>query len=112
MIHFFKNLLSAPATVAMEPDIIYKKDENMVWRQIGEGIVLVLVHREVGELDSVYTLNETADFIWSQIDGNLSVADIWKRLVAEYEVEPDRAEEDVRRYLDQLLAIAAVRKAA
>ncbi len=90
---------------------VFEKDKNMVWRQIGDETILVPVHRDVGDLDSVYTLNETAAFIWSQIDGILAVADIRDRLVAEFEVGQKQAQADLEHCLVQLQEIAAVHEA-
>ncbi len=96
---------------AMEANIIFEKDEGMVWRQIGDETILVPVRRQADDLDSVFTLNETAAFIWSQIDGKVTVADICGRLVAEFEVEQEQAEADLQHYLSQLKEIAAIHEA-
>ena len=94
----------------MEPETVYVKNEDMVWRRIGEESILVPVRREFGELDSVYTLNETADFIWTQIDGKKTVADIRDRLVDEFEVDQQLAEADLDSCLAQLVEIAGIRE--
>lgn len=47
-------------------------------------------------------LSETASFIWKQIDGRRSVADIARMVSAEYDVEIAVALADVRELLDQL----------
>ena len=96
----------------MEQQTVYEKSQDIVWRRIGEESILVPVRREVGELDSVYSLNETAAFIWSQIDGKKTVAQIRESLLAEFEVGEQQAAADLDRCLAQLVEIASIREAA
>ncbi len=89
---------------------VYEKKQDMVWRQVGEETILVPVRREMADLDSVFTLNETAAFVWSLIDGKLPLADIRDRMVAEFEVEREQAGEDLERCIAKLQEIMAVRE--
>ena len=41
-------------------DYCYQKDPDMVSREIAGEVILVPIRRNVGDLESVYTLNETA----------------------------------------------------
>ena len=95
----------------VEPQTVYEKSQDIVWRRIGEESILVPVRREVGELDSVYSLNETAAFIWSQIDGKKTVAEIRESLLAEFEVGEQQAAADLDRCLKQFIEIACICKA-
>ena len=68
--------------------------------------------REVGDetvflADSgreVLSLNAVGSFIWKQIDGNHTLQDILDIICHEYEVEPDRAESDLRSFVAELEA--------
>ena len=94
----------------MELNKRYMKDENMVSRQIGSEMILVPVHRNVGDLDNVYSLNETAAFIWSQIDGERTLEQIRDSLLEEFETHPAQAEQDLLKYTRQLLEIRGIRE--
>ncbi|MHB1150641.1 MAG: PqqD family protein [Thermoleophilia bacterium] len=96
----------------MEIDKIYDKNENMVWRKIADETILVPVHREMVDLESVYTLNETAAYIWSLIDGKRTVEQILREMVAEFDVEPKQVEKDLSVCLSQLLEIAGIKEAS
>lgn len=48
-------------------------------------------------------LSDTASFIWKQIDGHRSVADIAQVLSSEYRVDIAITREDVRELLDELV---------
>ena len=42
----------------------FKKDPNMVSRKIADEVILVPIRQNVGDLESIYTLNEVATRIW------------------------------------------------
>jgi phosphatidylserine decarboxylase len=52
--------------------------------------------------DEIHSLDEVGTFIWQQIDGRRSVADILAALVAEYEVEENEARADLAAFVEEL----------
>ena len=86
----------------------YQKDPNMVSRKIADEFILVPIRQNVGDLESIYTLNETAARIWELIDGKIKVREIKERIVEEFEVTPEEAEKDIMEHLRQLEGIKAI----
>jgi len=87
---------------------VYRKSDSIVFRKIGDEFVLVPIRKNVGDLDSIYTLNETAARIWELIDGNRSLEEIKHAMIREYDVTPAEAEKDLLEHLHQLEGIKAV----
>jgi CTP synthase (UTP-ammonia lyase) len=87
---------------------VYKKSDAMVSRKIGDEFILVPIRQDVGDLESIYTLNETAARIWELIDGKSKVSEIKESLVEEFEVKPEEAEKDLIEHLQQLEGIQAI----
>jgi hypothetical protein len=87
---------------------VYKKSESIVSRRIGDEYILVPIRQDVGDLESIYTLNETGALIWELIDGKLKVGEIKESLLEAFEVEPDEAEKDLIEHLQQLEGIKAI----
>ena len=88
---------------------IYKKDDSIVSRKIADEFILVPIRQNVGDLESIYTLNETAARIWELIDGKVKVRDIRERIVKEFEVTPEEAEKDIIEHLQQLERIDGIK---
>ena len=88
----------------------YQKDPSMVFREIAGEMILVPIRQNVGDLESIYTFNETAARIWELIDGQRSVREIRDRIVAEFEVEEEEAEQDLFELLTQLESFGAVER--
>ncbi|MFH0931462.1 MAG: PqqD family protein [Candidatus Zixiibacteriota bacterium] len=86
----------------------YQKDPNMVSRKIADEFILVPIRQNVGDLESIYTLNETAARIWELIDGKIKVRDIKERIVEEFEVKEEAAESDLIQLIDDFGKIQAI----
>ncbi|HIC91419.1 MAG TPA: PqqD family protein [Syntrophaceae bacterium] len=86
----------------------FKKDPNMVSREIVDEVILVPIRQNVGDLESIYTLNEVGARIWELIDGKMKVSEIKEKIVKEFEVTSEEAEKDIVEYLQQLEEIKAI----
>lgn len=58
----------------------------------------------VGGYQHVMELSETASFVWRQIDGTRTIADIGAMLASEYEIDEETATADVAELLAELAA--------
>lgn len=91
-------------------DKVYKKSDSVVSRKIADEFILVPIRQNVGDLGSIYTLNEVAARIWELIDGKTKVREIKDTVVGEFEVTPEEAEKDILEHLQQLEKIKAISK--
>ncbi len=89
-------------------DKVYKKSDSIVSRKIADEFILVPIRQNVGDLESISTLNEVAARIWELIDGKMKVREIKDKIVEEFEVTPKQAEKDLIVYLHQLKEIEAI----
>jgi ppGpp synthetase/RelA/SpoT-type nucleotidyltranferase len=87
---------------------VYRKSDSIVFRKIGDEFILVPIRQNVGDLDSIFTLNETAARIWELIDGERSLHEIKNTMTEEFDVTPAEAEKDLIEHLQQLEGIKAV----
>jgi hypothetical protein len=87
---------------------VYKKSDSMVFRKIGEEFILVPIRQNAGDLDSIYTLNETAAYVWDLIDGQTTVGEIKEKILEAFEVTTEDAEQDLKEHLRQLMTLKAI----
>jgi len=88
----------------------YQKSPDVVSREILGETILVPIRNNVGDLESIYTLNETAALAWSLMDGNRTTAEICDALLQEYDVAPENVHQDIVELLTALEEIGAVAK--
>ena len=76
--------------------------KNFVTRKIAGETIIVPVRAHVGELDSVYTLNELGTLIWDLLQEGKNKQEIARAICDTYELSPEQAELDVRDFLQSL----------
>ena len=72
-------------------------------RRVGREALLIPVRNRVGDLDSIFTLNETAITVWESLDGRTPMDEVVDRLCAEYDVDRERAAADAGETVRTLL---------
>lgn len=85
------------------------KDSNLVTRNVAGETIIVPVRNNVGDLDSIYTLNTVGSTIWELIDGKKGVSEIAEAICKTYEVEPEIAEKDTLEFLNTLKEAELIR---
>jgi hypothetical protein len=80
----------------------YTKDTDLVTRSIAGETIIVPIKNNVGDLDSIYTLNEVATAIWQLIDGKKSVSQMAEEICTTYDVTPEEAKKDTLEFLNSL----------
>ncbi len=86
----------------------YVSNPDMVARRIRGESVLVPIARSMDGLDSIISLNETAEFIRARAAEGMSESDIARSLAENFEVPLAEAETDVSAVISELLAIKAI----
>jgi hypothetical protein len=79
------------------PDAYPAQNPRAAWRVYDHEAVIVSP-----DDSSLHTLNEVGTFVWQAADGATSVADIVRGLCETFDVTTARAEDDLRRFLDEL----------
>ena len=87
----------------------YQRNENFVYRRIEDETILVPIKDNVGDMGSIYNLNDVGAFIWEHLDGERNLQAIKDKILDEYEASPQEAESDLRAFMDDLIEIEAVR---
>lgn len=89
----------------------YKRNEDFVFRKIENETILVPIKDNVGDMGSIYNLNEVGAFVWEHLDGKNRLLDIQNMLSEEFEVSPKEAKADLCEFVGQLREIEAIHEA-
>ena len=87
---------------------VFKKSDAIVFRKIGQECILVPIRQGVGDLEGIYTLNETAARVWDLLDGTAKGREIRDKITEEFDVTPEEAEKDLAHHLKELASIKAI----
>ena len=82
---------------------IYRKKEDIVTRSIAGETLLVPIRSNLADMQRIYGLNPAAENIWQQLDGKRNLTEIHNGLMANFDVEKEQAETDIREFISQLI---------
>jgi len=85
------------------PAVKYVQNENIVRRDIADEIILVPIRGEVANMQRIFVLDETSDFIWQQMDGNRTVGEIHAAILKHFDVAAEQAAMDLNDFIQALL---------
>lgn len=84
------------------PAACYEKASDLVSRDIAGEMIIVPIRNHVGDLDSIYTLNDAGTFVWRMIDGNTTARQIAEALCNVYDTNFENAYTDTSDLLESL----------
>lgn len=90
------------------PEKVYSKNNEVIFRKIADEYILVPITRKVGNLESIYTLNDVSARIWELIDGKKTAQDLIQSITQEFSVTFQEAQKDIMQLLSQLEQIQAI----
>ena len=86
----------------MDLQTLYKLKTKFVAREVGNEMILVPLTGNVAQMSELFTLNETARFIWQNITENSTIADIEYLMTNEFYIDTETAKEDIEKFMKQL----------
>src|SRR5215813_5158658 len=89
-------------------DATYARDPDFVSRRIADEVIVLPIRKNLGDLDSIYTLNDVGARIWELLDGRRSLREIRDVIVSEYQVTAQMATVDLETFVEHLTAIGAL----
>ena len=89
---------------------IYKRHDRVVTREIAGETLLVPIHSDVADMSHLFVLNPVSAHIWHRLDGVTPCCAIVESVCENFDVDRAQAEQDVRAFLDELLAANLLRR--
>ncbi|MFQ3581942.1 MAG: PqqD family protein, partial [Chloracidobacterium sp.] len=80
-----------------------------VMRRVAGETLLIPIRGQAADLDAIYVLNETAAFLWSQLERSGNPTTLGSALMQAFDVAPQQAVEDVTLFLRDLQQAGLVR---
>ena len=86
------------------------RNPDFIYRRIVDEIVLIPIHKNVSDMNSIYSLNEIGALLWDQMEQPASLEELSSLVKNTYDVDQQQAEEDIKTYLNELFEFGAVKK--
>lgn len=86
----------------MDLTTLITKKNQYASRQVGGEYVIVPVRDNVAQMNTLVTLNEVGSFIWDRLVDGASTECLTTAIVAEFDVPPETAQQDLMTFLTSL----------
>lgn len=80
--------------------------EGFILRRVAGQDVVIPMGNNIADFNGIITLNETAAFLWKNLQQDITKEELLNCLLQEYEIDREKAAED----LDKLLSVLEERK--
>ena len=81
----------------------------MVARVIEDETILLPIYKTSDDINCIYTLNESASYVWELIDGKRTQTDIKKEVLQKFDVAPEEADKELSELFKDMRKIKAVK---
>ena len=75
---------------------------KFVAREVGNELIIVPLSGNVAQMNELFTMNETAKFIWENITEKTSVEDIENAMTDTFDIDKETAKKDILVFLTQM----------
>ena len=80
-----------------------KIEKEFVLREIAGDYIIIPVGKTVLEFNGLITVNEVGVSLWKMLQQDVTLEDLVKGILDEYDVEESVAREDIQEFLDTLV---------
>ena len=87
---------------------ILVRSMSVVSRRVSGETLIVPVRGKVGDLASIYSFNEVASLIWQLLELPRGVSELVSAVEREYDVDPQQAQQDVSKFLNDVLSVGLI----
>jgi hypothetical protein len=86
----------------MEIQSLFNLKSKFVAREVGNELILVPLTGNVAQMNELFTMNETAKFIWENINATTTVEDLENSMTNTFEIDRETAAKDIENFLNKL----------
>lgn len=86
----------------MDIQTLYNMKSKFVARKVGDELIIVPLSKNVARMNELFTMNETAKFIWENLTEEATVNDIEEAMNQAFDIDKETARKDIAIFLKQM----------
>jgi hypothetical protein len=98
--------------IPLAKDEKFTRSQSVVARIVGGETLIVPVRNKVGDLASIYSMNETGTLIWKLLESPQTLAELANSLAQHFEVDLGRADSDVTNFVREMHSVGIIESSA
>lgn len=89
----------------------YIQNPNFIYRQIVDEMILVPIHHDVADMDSIFSLNSVGAFIWEKLEKPLTISEIEQAIMDAFDADPATVRQDIDAFFEAMHHYGAIQEA-
>jgi hypothetical protein len=86
----------------MDIQTLFKMKSKFVAREVGNELIIVPLTGNVAQMNELFTLNQTAKFIWENIAENTTLETLESSMTNEFDIDAETARKDIARFMNDM----------
>jgi len=74
--------------------------QGYISRVVGNEVILVPLTAHIDQMTAMYSMNETAGFIWKHVDQTENRSDMVRKIVEHFDVSTEMADNDLTNFME------------
>lgn len=89
----------------MDLQKLYELKSKFVVRAVGNELILVPLTGNVAQMNELFTMNETAKFIWENLEENTTIDKLEELMTEVFDIDTETAKKDIEAFIRKLETI-------
>lgn len=81
---------------------LHSLKSKFVAREVGNELILVPLSENVAHMSELFTMNETAKFIWEKSEAETTIDDMENLMIENFTIDNETAKKDIQTFLNQI----------
>lgn len=88
----------------------FSRNPDYIFRKVVDEFILVPIHQDVADMESIYTLNPVGAFIWQELKTPSSMDELETAMMDEFDADREVIKGDLVDFLDEMVSIGAIKE--
>lgn len=94
----------------IEDNAKFERNPDFIYRKIVDEVVLIPIHKQVADMDCIYTLNSVGASVWQLLEEHDTKMTLQSALLEEFDAPLEMLSSDLDSFLQELEIIGAIRR--
>ena len=87
----------------------FSRNPDFIYRKIVDEFILVPIHKDLADMECIYTLNPVGAFIWDELENPMTIDGLHQALIEEFDEDQQIILQDLKDFINEMVSIGALK---
>lgn len=87
----------------------FSRNPDFIYRKIVDEFILVPIHKDLADMECIYTLNPVGAFIWDELENPMTIDGLHQALIEEFDEDQQIIFQDLKDFINEMVSIGALK---